>query len=150
MYSGYFNHMGSLRIMTKTGTRRPVTQWEVSGNQGLLWRSMQINLKLDSETKVSFFNLISYYLKFRSFVFIDWFINIFYMQKTNHFKLIIYKIIYLWSQVSKRGRVNIFLDFHKYLFENGEQKLKSYARYTSTSTSRESNCPLWLKSNFTI
>uniref|UniRef100_K1PBI1 Metalloendopeptidase n=1 Tax=Magallana gigas TaxID=29159 RepID=K1PBI1_MAGGI len=52
MYSGYFNHMGSLRIMTKTGTRRPVTQWEVSGNQGLFWRSMQISLKLDSKTKI--------------------------------------------------------------------------------------------------
>ncbi|XP_065928917.1 uncharacterized protein [Magallana gigas] len=52
MYSGYVNHMGSLRIMTKTGTRRPVTQWEVSGNQGLFWRSMQISLKLDSKTKI--------------------------------------------------------------------------------------------------
>lgn len=45
--------MGSLYVKTKQGANPAVTRFQKSGNQGSDWKSLQLNLSLDSQTKVS-------------------------------------------------------------------------------------------------
>lgn len=48
-----FNNMGSLYVKTKQGSNPAVTRFQVSGDQGTDWNSLQLNLSLNSQTKVS-------------------------------------------------------------------------------------------------
>lgn len=45
--------MGSLYVKTKQGSNPAVTRFQKSGHQGSDWKSLQLNLSLDSQTKVS-------------------------------------------------------------------------------------------------
>eukprot|EP00105_Crassostrea_gigas_P022512 XP_011442059.1 PREDICTED: MAM and LDL-receptor class A domain-containing protein 1-like [Crassostrea gigas] len=44
--------MGSLYVKTKQGSNPAVTRFQKSGNQGSDWKSLQLNLSLDSQTKI--------------------------------------------------------------------------------------------------
>ncbi|XP_061183357.1 uncharacterized protein LOC133191626 [Saccostrea echinata] len=52
MWDGYGYYMGTLKIKTQTGANAPVTKWEISGNQGNEWKSLQLELSLDPQTKI--------------------------------------------------------------------------------------------------
>lgn len=47
------NSMGSLYVKTKQGSNPADTRFQLSGDQGTNWKSMQLNLSLNSQTKVS-------------------------------------------------------------------------------------------------
>lgn len=53
-YHMYGSSMGTLKIVTITGGDPPVTHWELSGNQGNMWHSLdKLNLPLDNNTMVN-------------------------------------------------------------------------------------------------
>lgn len=47
------NSMGSLYVKTKQGSNPADTRFQLSGDQGTNWKSMQLTLSLNSQTKVS-------------------------------------------------------------------------------------------------
>lgn len=53
-YHMYGSTTGTLKIVTITGSDPPVTHWELSGDQGNMWRSLdKLNLPLDNNTVVN-------------------------------------------------------------------------------------------------
>lgn len=52
MRDDQFNSMGSLYVKTKQGSNPADTRFQLSGDQGTNWKSMQLNLSLNSQTKI--------------------------------------------------------------------------------------------------
>ena len=63
MYDAYQAYMGTFNIKTQVGSNAPVTRFQRTGHQGNEWKSLQLNLSLSPNTKVTEF-LFSFQLLF--------------------------------------------------------------------------------------